>query len=148
MIKIFSFIFLLFISLTLSAQNTLSFTQNGKTSKIICKPNATYENINGKINLSIITENNQLLELNNIDEKLFVCGRRLSSKAFKMVLIDHNENISYFSNSTIYVLLQCNKNKDTFIVTFSGLVQNITSKINITSTLYVKKTPRKNLKTN
>ncbi|MFZ4798085.1 MAG: hypothetical protein ACOYMA_11370 [Bacteroidia bacterium] len=148
MSKIISFIFLLFFSFSLSAQNTLSFTQNGKISKIICKPNATYENINGKINLSITTENNQLLELNNIDEKLFVCGRRLSSKAFKMVLIDNKENITYISNSTIQILLQCNKSKDTFTVIFSGLVQNKTTKINITSKLFVKKTPRKNLKTN
>ena len=110
---------------------------------------ASYENINGKVNLSIIiTDYNLLLELNNIDEKLFVCGSRLNSKDIKIVLIDNKKNITYTSNSNIQVLLMCNKSKDTFTVNFSGLVKNRSSKINITSELHVKQMPRQNLKTN
>ena len=126
--KIFSFIFILCFIGSLQAQNKVSFTKNGKVNNILCKQAATYENINGKVNLSIITDNNQLLELNNIDEKLFVCGSRLNSKNFKIVLIDHKKNITYTSNSHIQVLLMCNKSKDTFTVNFSGLVKNKSSK--------------------
>ena len=149
MAKIFSFIFLLFLTFSLQAQNLVSLTKNGKVSKYMCVEQASYENINGKINLSIIlTDYNMLLELNNIDEKLFDCGSRLNSKDIKIVLIDNKKNITYTSNSNIQVLLKCNKSKDSFTVNFSGLVKNKSSKINIASELNVKKTPRKNLKTN
>ena len=149
MAKIFSFIFLLFLSFSLHAQNLVSLTKNGKVSKYMCMEQASYENINGKVNLSIvITDYNMLLELNNIDEKLFDCGRRLNSKDFKIVLIDNNKNITYTSNSNIQVLLTCNKNKDSFKVNFSGLVKNNSSKINIYSELNVKQKPKQNLKTN
>lgn len=149
MAKIFSFIFLLFLTFSLQAQNLVSLTKNGKVSRYMCMEQASYENINGKINLSIIlTDYNMLLELNNIDEKLFDCGRRLNSKDFKIVLIDNKKNITYTSNSNIQVLLKCNKSKDSFTVNFSGFVKNKSSKINIASELNVKKTPRKNLKTN
>ena len=115
----------------------------------MCMEQASYENINGKVNLSIvINDYNMLLELNNIDEKLFVCGSRLNSKEFKIVLIDNKKNITYTSNSNIQVLLTCNKNKDTFKVNFSGSVKNKSSKINITSELNVKQKPKQNLKTN
>ena len=147
--KIFSFIFLLFFTFSLQAQNKVSLNKNGKVSKYMCMEQASYQNINGKVNLSIIiTDYNLLLELNNIDEKLFVCGSRLNSKDFKIVLIDNKKSITYTSNSNIQVLLMCNKSKDTFTVNFSGLVKNKSSKINITSELFVKQTPRKNLKTN
>jgi|DEB19_MinimDraft_2_1074335.scaffolds.fasta_scaffold00305_6 hypothetical protein len=147
--KIFSFIFLLFFTFSLQAQNKVSLNKNGKVSKYMCMEQASYENINGKVNMSIIiTDYNLLLELNNIDEKLFICGSRLNSKDIKIVLIDNKKNITYTSNSNIQVLLMCNKSKDTFTVNFSGLVKNKSSKINITSELYVKQTPRKNLKTN
>ncbi len=149
MAKIFSFIFLLFLTFSLQAQNLVNLTKNGKVSRYMCMEQASYENINGKINLSIvITDYNMLLELNNIDEKLFDCGRRLNSKDFKIVLIDNKKNITYTSNSNIQVLLKCNKSKDSFTVNFSGFVKNKSSKINIASELNVKKTPRKNLKTN
>lgn len=147
--KIISFIFLLFITFSLQAQNLVSLNKNGKVSKYMCMEQASYQNINGKVNLSIIiTDYNLLLELNNIDEKLFVCGSKLNSKDFKIVLINNKKNITYTSNSNIKVLLKCNKSKDTFMVNFSGLVKNKSAKINITSELFVKKTPRKNLKTN
>jgi hypothetical protein len=149
MAKIFSFIFLLFLTFSLQAQNLVSLTKNGKVSRYMCMEQASYENINGKINLSIvITDYNMLLELNNIDEKLFDCGSRLNSKDIKIVLIDNKKNITYTSNSNIQVLLKCNKSKDSFTVNFSGFVKNKSSKINIASELNVKKTPRKNLKTN
>ena len=147
--KIISFIFLLFITFSLQAQNLVSLNKNGKVSKYMCMEQASYQNINGKVNLSIIiTDYNLLLELNNIDEKLFVCGSKLNSKDFKIVLINNKKNITYTSNSNIKVLLKCNKSKDTCMVNFSGLVKNKSAKINITSELFVKKTPRKNLKTN
>lgn len=147
--KIFSFIFLLLFTFSLQAQNKVSLNKNGKVSNYMCMEQASYENINGKVNLSIIiSDYNMLLELNNIDEKLFVCGSRLNSKDIKIVLIDNKKNITYTSNSNIQVLLMCNKSKDTFTVNFSGLVKNKSSKINITSELNVKKTSRKNLKTN
>ncbi len=147
--KIFSFIFLLFLTFSVQAQNKVSLNKNGKVSKYMCMEQASYQNINGKVNLSIIiTDYNLLLELNNIDEKLFVCGSRLNSKDFKIVLIDNKKSITYTSNSNIQVLLTCNKSKDTFTVNFSGLVKNRSSKINVTSELYVKQTPRKILKTN
>lgn len=147
--QIFSFIFLLFFTFSLQAQNLVSLNKNGKISKYMCMEQASYQNINGKVNLSInIIDYNMLLELNNIDEKLFVCGSKLNSKDFKIVLIDNKKNITYTSNSNIQVLLKCNKSKDTFTVNFSGLVKNRSSKINITSELYVKQTSRKNLKTN
>ena len=147
--KIFSFIFLLFLTFSVQAQNKVSLNKNGIVSKYMCMEQASYQNINGKVNLSIIiTDYNLLLELNNIDEKLFVCGSRLNSKDFKIVLIDNKKSITYTSNSNIQVLLTCNKSKDTFTVNFSGLVKNRSSKINVTSELYVKQTPRKILKTN
>jgi len=147
--KIFSFIFLLFFTFSLQAQNKVSLNKNGKVSKYMCMEQASYENINGKVNMSIIiTDYNLLLELNNIDEKLFICGSRLNSKDIKIVLIDNKKNITYTSNSNIQVLLMCNKSKDTFTVNFSGLVKNRSSKINITSELHVKQMPRQNLKTN
>jgi len=149
MTKLFSFIFLLFFTFLLQAQNLVSLNKNGKVSKYICMEKASYENINGKVNLSIIiTDYNMLLELNNIDEKLFVCGSKLNSKDFKIVLIDNKKNITYTSNSNIQVLLKCNKSKDTYTVNFSGLVKNKSSKINVISELYVQQTSRKNLKTN
>ena len=149
MAKLFSFIFSLFFIFSLQAQNLVSLTKNGKMSKYMCMEQASYENINGKVNLSIIiTDYNMLLELNNIDEKLFVCGSRLNSKEFKIVLIDNKKNITYTSNSNIQVLLTCNKNKDTFKVNFSGSVKNKSSKINISSVLNVKQKPKQNLKTN
>ncbi len=147
--KIFSFIFLLFLTFSVQAQNKVSLNKNGKVSKYMCMEQASYQNINGKVNLSIIiTDYNLLLELNNIDEKLFVCGSRLNSKDFKIVLIDNKKSITYTSNSNIQVLLTCNKSKDTFTVNFSGLVKNRSSKINVTSELHVKQIPRKILKTN
>lgn len=147
--KIFSFIFLLFLTFSVQAQNKVSLNKNGKVSKYMCMEQASYQNINGKVNLSIIiTDYNLLLELNNIDEKLFVCGSRLNSKDFKIVLIDNKKSITYTSNSNIQVLLMCNKSKDTFTVNFSGLVKNRSSKINVTSELHVKQIPRKILKTN
>ena len=149
MAKIFSFVFLLCFTFSLQAQNLVSLTKNGKVSKYMCMEQASYQNINGKVNLSIIiTEYNLLLELNNIDEKLFVCGSKLNSKDFKIVLIDNKKNLTYISNSNIQVLLKCNKSKDTFTVNFSGLVKNKSSKINITSELNVKQKPKQNLKTN
>jgi filamentous hemagglutinin family protein len=149
MAKLFSFIFLLFFTFSLQAQNLVSLNKNGKVSKYMCMEKVSYQNINGKVNLSInITDYNILLELNNIDEKLFVCGSNLNSKDFKIVIIDNKKNITYTSNSNIQVLLKCNKSKDTFTVNFSGLVKNRSSKINVTSELYVKPTPRKILKTN
>ncbi len=148
MAKIFSFIFLLFFTFSLHAQNKISLNKNGKVAKYICMEQASYENINGKVNLSIIiTDYNLLLELNNIDEKLFVCGSRLNSKDFKIVLIDNKKNITYTSNSNIQVLLKCNKSKNTFTVNFSGLVKNKSSKINIISELNVEQKPKQNLKT-
>ena len=147
--KIFSFIFLLFLTFSVQAQNKVSLNKNGIVSKYMCMEQASYQNINGKVNLSIIiTDYNLLLELNNIDEKLFVCGSRLNSKDFKIVLIDNKKSITYTSNSNIQVLLTCNKSKDTFTVNFSGLVKNRSSKINVTSELHVKQIPRKILKTN
>ena len=147
--KIFSFIFLLFLTFSVQAQNKVSLNKNGKVVKYMCMEQASYQNINGKVNLSIIiTDYNLLLELNNIDEKLFVCGSRLNSKDIKIVLIDNKKSITYTSNSNIQVLLTCNKSKDTFTVNFSGLVKNRSSKINVTSELHVKQTPRKILKTN
>lgn len=147
--KIFSFIFLLLFTFSLQAQNKVSLNKNGKVSNYMCMEQASYENINGKVNLSIIiSDYNMLLELNNIDEKFFVCGSKLNSKDFKIVLIDNKKNITYTSNSNIRVLLKCNKSEDTYTVNFSGLVKNKSSKINITSELYVKPTSRKNLKTN
>jgi hypothetical protein len=149
MAKIFSFIFLLLLIFSLQAQNLVRLTKNGKVSRYKCMEQASYQNINGKVNLSIIiTDYNMLLELNNIDEKLFDCGRRLNSKDFKIVLIDNKKNITYTSNSNIQVLLTCNKNKDSFKVNFSGLVKNNSSKINIYSELNVKQKPKQNLKTN
>ena len=148
MAKIFSFIFLLFFTFSLYAQNKISLNKNGKVAKYICMEQASYENINGKVNLSIIiTDYNLLLELNNIDEKLFVCGSRLNSKDFKIVLIDNKKKITYTSNSNIQVLLKCNKSKNTFTVNFSGLVKNKSSKINIISELNVEQKPKQNLKT-
>ena len=147
--KLFSFIFLLFFTFSVHAQNLVSLNKNGKVTKYMCMEQVSYQNINGKVNLSIIiTDYNLLLELNNIDEKLFVCGSKLNSKDFNIVLIDNKKNITYTSSSNVQVLLKCNKSKDTFTVNFSGLVKNRSSKINVTSELNVKPTLRKNLKTN
>ena len=53
----------------------------------MCMEQVSYQNINGKVNLSIIiTDYNLLLELNNIDEKLFVCGSKLNSNDFLSAL--------------------------------------------------------------
>lgn len=146
--KIFSFIFLLFFTGSLLAQNKVSCTQNGKVSNLICKQAATYENINGKISLSITTANNQLLELNNISENIFKNGQKLASKDFKMVLIDESINKTYTSKSTVQISIKYNNSSKTYQVTFSGMVNDKTNKMNISAVLFVKQSPRKNLKTN
>lgn len=146
--KIFSFIFLLFFTFSLQAQNLVCFTKNGKVSNLHCKQTATYEHINGKINLSITTNDNQLIELNNIDEKLFTCGKKLKSEAFNIIVIDNNKNITYTSKSTVQVLIKCYKNSKFVKVTFSGNVYDQANKMNVYGILFVKQSPSQNLKTN
>jgi len=49
------------IGFHLSAQNKISTVFNNKTSNLPCTQNATYENINGKINISIMTNDGQFI---------------------------------------------------------------------------------------
>lgn len=146
--KIFSFLFLICFTNSLLAQNKVNFTQNGKTTHLSCKPTATYQNINGKINLSITTEDNQLLELNNIDENLFKCGKRIFSKVPKIVLINNSASSPLVSNSAIQISISCKKNSKKVTVAFTGLIKNKTSKIVVSSILNIEQTPKQNIQTN
>jgi len=144
--KTLIFIFLTFFFTGLIAQNKITLNNKGKITSINCLETASYENINGNINVSIITNNGLLLQLNNINEKQFKCGARLSSKLIKLVLIDNKNEITYVSNTSVQVLIKCKKTKDDFELVFSGIVKNNKKIISVTSFLQVKTTPKQYIK--
>ena len=113
------------VGLHLSAQNKISTVFNKKTSNLPCTQNATYENINGKINVSIMTNDGQLLELNNIDESQFKCGKKMNSLKPKIV--------------------KCKGVPNEYHVFFSGLIKNNKQKMFLSCNLQVKSKPKKHL---
>lgn len=140
-------IFLL-VSLKLSAQNKVSISIKGKTTHLQCAQNATYENINGKINISIICNDGKLLELNNINENEFKCGKKINSLSPKIVLIDEKNNQTWVSNSSINISVKCMGNAKEYQVIFSGSVKNNKQKMYLSSNLQVKIKPKKHLTIN
>jgi len=114
---------------------------------MICSKKATYENKNGKINLSVLTDSNELLELNNIDESQFKCNAKLRSKYFKILFIENNNEVSYSSLGLVKISITCDENKN-FNVSFSGTLINKEKRIYISSTLKVKQSTKQYLKTN
>ena len=88
-----------------------------------------------------------LLELNNIDENIFKCGKNIFSKIPKIVLINHSEASPYVSVSSVKIFVKCEKGSKKVAVNFSGLIKNNTSKIYVLSKLIIEQTPRKNLTT-
>jgi hypothetical protein len=136
------------IGFHLSAQNKISTVFNNKTSNLPCAQNATYENINGKINISIITNDGQLLELNNIDENQFKCGNKMNSLKPKIVLIHEKKNQTWVSNSSINISIKCKGVPNEYLVFFSGLIKNKKQKMYLSCNLQVKSKPKKHLTIN
>lgn len=147
MYKTLVFTILTFFSVGVSAQNKVVLNNLGKKTTLNCSETASYENVNGSISISILTNNGFHLQLNSINENQFKCGARLSSKLFKLVLIDNKNEITYLSNTGVQVLVKCKKNKNEYEIVFSGIVKNKEERISITSFLHVKATPKQYLKT-
>jgi hypothetical protein len=136
---------LLLVSLKLSAQNKVSISIKGKTSNLKCIQNATYENINGKINMSILCNDGKLLELNNINENEFKCGNKINSLKPKIVLIDEKNNQTWVSNSNINIHVKCKGVPNEYLVFFGGLIKNKKQKMYLSCNLQVKSKPKKHL---
>ncbi len=136
------------IGFHLSAQNKISTVFNNKTSNLPCTQNTTYENINGKINISIMTNDGQLLELNNIDENQFKCGNKMNSLIPKIVLIHEKKNQTWVSNSSINISIKCKGVPNEYLVFFSGLIKNKKQKMYLSCNLQVKSKPKKHLTIN
>jgi hypothetical protein len=136
------------IGFHLSAQNKISTVFNNKTSNLPCTQNATYENINGKINISIMTNDGQLLELNNIDENQFKCGNKMNSLIPKIILINEKRNQTWVSNSSINISIKCKGVPNEYLVFFSGLIKNKKQKMYLSCNLQVKSKPKKHLTIN
>lgn len=147
MLKSLTFITLIFISMSLCAQNKITMSKKGKLNTINCSEKATYENVNGKISISIVTSNGLHLQLNNLSESQFKCGARFTSKTPQLILIDNNNNISYLSNTNVQVLINCKKDSKEYEIIFSGMVKNKKERISITSILKVIPTPKQTVKT-
>lgn len=145
--NIVPFIFLL-VSLKLSAQNKVSISIKGKTTHMKCTQNASYENINGKINISILCNDGKLLELNNINEIEFKCGNKINSLKPKIVLIDEKNNQTWVSNSSINISVKCKGVPNEYLVLFSGSLKNNKQKMFLSSNLQVKSKPKKHLTIN
>lgn len=145
--KTLVFTFLTFFSIGLFGQNKIVLNNKGKKTSLNCSETVSYENVNGNISVSILTTNGLHLQLNNINENQFKCGARLSSKLFKLVLIDNKNEITYLSNTGVQVLVKCKKTKNDYEIVFSGIVRNKEQRISVTSFLHVKATPKQYLKT-
>lgn len=130
-----------------TAQNRVTLTQNGKALKFAAKPGARFENINGMINLSIEGNNTSVIELTNIDESSFACGRRLKEETIKITYIDGKNNKTYTSVGNVQVAISCTGIAQQYIVSFSGKIKNGQSTINISASLTVKSKPKEYVKT-
>lgn len=126
-----------------SQNNKGIIKKDGKSISLKLTKQATHENINGKVNLAILTDNNELLQLNNIDENVFKCGKKLFSKTTKIVFIEKER--TYVSSSPIRISIVCIKNSNKVRVHFSGEMIHKGTKVTISSYLTITETPRKNL---
>ncbi|MES2380892.1 MAG: hypothetical protein V4538_07610 [Bacteroidota bacterium] len=145
--KIAVLIFTIMLVLASTAQNRVTLTQNGKTLKFAAKPNAQFENLNGMINLSIIGNNTSVIELNNIEESQFACGKRLKEETIKITYIDSKNNRTYTSVGNVQVSISCTGIARQYIVIFLGKIKNGRSTINISASLTVKSKPKEYVKT-
>jgi hypothetical protein len=141
------FLILLIFPVLLNAQNIIHLKKDGKLNKEICNKKARYENKNRKINISIITNGNNVLELNGIDEKLFKCNQKLNSKIIKMVFIDSENNLTYVSDNQVKIKIKCLAPKQ-YLVSFVGILKTKNKSIYISSTLQANETQKQTLKTN
>ena len=133
----------LFTSLVFCQDNQVKLNKNGKLISLNLTKQATHENINGKVNLAILTDNNELIELNNIDESDFKCGKRLYAKTAKIVLMEKEKTYVSFAPINIYIV--CIKGTNKVKVYFSGKVRHNKTIISINSFLTIIETPKKNI---
>ncbi len=113
------------------------------------KDSSNFENINGKVNVSIISSNGLVLEINGIDEKKIVCNSKLSAKDFKIVLIDELKGRTFISYAKPVqtVSLSCDSNNKYELKLFSWVVWK-GKKIIISATLFGKMPRKEYMKTN
>jgi hypothetical protein len=133
----------LFTSLIFCQENQVKLNKNGKLISLNLTKQATHENINGKVNLAILTDNNDIIELNNIDESVFKCGKRLYTKTAKIVLMEKEKTYVSFAPINIYIV--CIKNTNKVKVYFSGKVRHNKTIISINSYLTIIETTKKNI---
>ena len=145
--KIAGLIFTIMLVLASTAQNRVTLTKNGKTLKFAAKPDAHFENVNGIINLSIVGNNTSVIELTNIEESHFACGRRLKEETIKITYIDGKNNKTYTSVGNVQVAIACTSISHQYLVTFSGKIKNGQSTITISASLTVKSKPKEYIKT-
>lgn len=142
---------LLFLSiiglLALNGQNRVKLTQKGKLIKFAAVPQARFENKNGVISLSVKGGNGRLLELLNISEEEFTCGKRFNSDKVKITLIDEVNNKTYHSSSNVNVSISCTNEVKQYIVVFTGTIKSGNTIINVSALLTVKSKPRENITT-